>query len=38
LHARQAGRVNAPVYNDTPDRETGFLNPQGMMSNGWRRI
>ena len=30
LHARHAGRVNAPMYSDARDRETGFLNPQGI--------
>jgi arginase len=30
LHARHAGRVNAPTYTDARDRETGFLNPQGI--------
>jgi arginase len=30
LHARHAGRVNAPVYSDIRDPETGFLNPRGI--------
>jgi arginase len=30
LHARHAGRVNATMYSDARDRETGFLNPQGI--------
>ncbi len=30
LHARHAGRVGAPMYSETRDRETGFLNPQGI--------
>ncbi len=30
LHARHAGRVNAPAYSDTRDDETGFLNSQGI--------
>ena len=30
LHARHAGRVEAPMYSDARDRETGFLNPQGI--------
>jgi arginase len=36
LHARHAGRVNAPAYNATLDRETGFLNPQGIA--GYSRL
>ena len=30
LHARHAGRLNASVYNEVRDRETGFLNPHGI--------
>lgn len=30
LHARHAGRMNAPVYSNVHDRETGFLNPQSI--------
>jgi arginase len=32
LHARHAGRVNAPTYSDVRDLETGFLNPQGIAN------
>jgi arginase family enzyme len=30
LQARHAGRVNAPMYGDVRDRETGFLNTHGI--------
>jgi arginase len=30
LHARHAGGVNALMYSDARDRETGFLNPHGI--------
>ena len=36
LHARQAGRVSAPMYRDVRDRETGFLNPQGIADYSCR--
>ncbi len=37
LQARHAGRVNPPVFSDVRDRETGFLNPQG-ISDYSRRL
>jgi arginase len=30
LHARHAGRLDAPAYSAHRDRETGFLNPHGI--------
>jgi arginase len=36
LHSRHAGRVNAPSYSDVRDRETGFLNSQGIADYSCR--
>jgi arginase len=36
LHARHAGRVNPPMYNDARDGETGFLNPWGIADYSHR--
>jgi arginase len=36
LHARHAGRVNAPMYSSARDPETGFLNPQSVADYSHR--